>query len=153
MRRHASKDFLWGTATSSCQIEGAVDEDDRGKSIWDIFSHTPGKIEDGFSGDRANEHYHRYKEDVRLIKALGVKTYRFSMAWTRVFPDGTGRPNLMGLDFYNRLVDELLANGIEPAPRSTIGTCHRRSRTASAAGSRVTRRRPSRTMPPVSRNA
>lgn len=116
--RHASapfpKDFLWGTATSSYQIEGAVDEDGRGKSIWDIFSHTPGKIEDGTTGDRANEHYHRYREDVVLIKALGVKAYRFSIAWPRVFPEGLGQPNAKGLDFYNRLVDELLANGIEP---------------------------------------
>ena len=108
------KDFLWGTATSSYQIEGAVNEDGRGKSIWDIFSHTPGKIEDGSTGDRANEHYHRYKEDVALIKALGVKAYRFSIAWPRVFPDGAGQPHPNGLDFYNRLVDELLANGIEP---------------------------------------
>ncbi|MBB4394448.1 GH1 family beta-glucosidase [Bradyrhizobium sp. ERR14] len=108
------KDFLWGTATSSYQIEGAVDEDGRGKSIWDIFSHIPGNIEDGSTGDRANEHYHRYKEDVALIKALGVKTYRFSIAWPRVFPEGFGQPNPKGLDFYDRLVDELLANGIEP---------------------------------------
>jgi beta-glucosidase len=108
------KDFVWGTATSSYQIEGAVDEDGRGKSIWDTFSHTPGKIEDGTNGDRANEHYHRYKEDVQLIKQLGVKAYRFSIAWPRVFPNGAGKPNPKGLDFYNRLVDELLANGIEP---------------------------------------
>ena len=108
------KDFLWGTATSSYQIEGAVDEDGRGKSIWDIFSHTPGKIEDGTTGDRANEHYHRYKDDVRLIRDLGVKAYRFSIAWPRVFPEGTGQPNPKGLDFYNRLVDELLANGVTP---------------------------------------
>ncbi|SCB44779.1 beta-glucosidase [Bradyrhizobium shewense] len=108
------KDFLWGTATSSYQIEGAVGEDGRGKSIWDIFSHIPGNIEDGSTGDRANEHYHRYKEDVALIRALGVKAYRFSIAWPRVFPDGTGQPNPKGLDFYDRLVDELLANGIEP---------------------------------------
>ena len=108
------KDFLWGTATSSYQIEGAVNEDGRGRSIWDTFTHTPGKIEDGSNGDRANEHYHRYKEDVRLIKDLGVKAYRFSIAWPRVFPEGTGAPNPKGLDFYNRLVDELLANDIEP---------------------------------------
>jgi beta-glucosidase len=106
--------FLWGTATSAYQIEGAVNEDGRGKSIWDTFSHTPGKIEDGTTGDRANDHYHRYKEDVRLIRDLGVKAYRFSIAWPRVFPDGTGTPNPKGLDFYDRLVDELLANGIEP---------------------------------------
>jgi beta-glucosidase len=116
--RHAPgsfpKNFLWGTATSSYQIEGAVNEDGRGPSIWDVFSHTPGKIEDGTNGDRANDHYHRYKEDVRLIKDLGVKAYRFSIAWPRVFPDGSGSPNPKGLDFYNRLIDELLANGIEP---------------------------------------
>jgi beta-glucosidase len=116
--RHAPagfpNDFLWGTATSAYQIEGAVDEDGRGRSIWDTFAHTPGKIADHSTGDRANDHYHRYKEDVGLIKQLGVKAYRFSIAWPRIFPDGTGAPNPKGLDFYNRLVDELLANGIEP---------------------------------------
>jgi beta-glucosidase len=106
--------FVWGTATSSYQVEGAVNEDGRGRSIWDTFTHTPGKIEDGSTGDRANDHYHRYKEDVGLIRDLGAKAYRFSIAWPRVFPDGTGAPNPKGLDFYNRLVDELLANGIEP---------------------------------------
>src|SRR6195256_5755125 len=116
--RHAAasfpKDFLWGTATSAYQIEGAVNEDGRGRSIWDTFAHTPGKIEDHTTADRANDHYHRYKEDVRLIKSLGVKAYRFSIAWPRVFPDGTGAPNPKGLDFYNRVIDELLAKGIEP---------------------------------------
>src|SRR3981081_4486389 len=106
--------FLWGTATSAYQIEGAVDEDGRGRSIWDTFSHTPGRIEDHSNADRANDHYHRYKEDVRLIKDLGVKAYRFSIAWPRVFPQGTGAPNPKGLDFYDRLLDELLGNGIEP---------------------------------------
>lgn len=108
------KDFLWGTATSAYQIEGAVDEDGRGRSIWDTFAHTPGKIADHTTADRANDHYHRYKEDVGLIKLLGVKAYRFSIAWPRIFPDGTGTPNPKGLDFYNRLIDELLAKGIEP---------------------------------------
>ena len=116
--RHAPakfpKDFLWGTATSAYQIEGAVNEDGRGRSIWDTFAHTPGRIEDHTTADRANDHYHRYKEDVGLIKSLGVKAYRFSIAWPRVFPDGTGAPNPKGLDFYNRLIDQLLANGIEP---------------------------------------
>ena len=106
--------FVWGTATSAYQVEGAVDEDGRGRSIWDIFAHTPGKIGDHSNADRANDHYHRYKEDVRLLKELGVKAYRFSIAWPRVFPDGTGTPNPKGLDFYHRLVDELLAAGIEP---------------------------------------
>src|ERR1700716_818389 len=116
--RHAlapfPKGFLWGTATSAYQIEGAIDEDGRGRSIWDTFSHTPGKIADHSNADRANDHYHRYKEDVGLIKELGVKAYRFSIAWPRVFPQGTGAPNPKGLDFYDRLVDELLKNGIEP---------------------------------------
>src|SRR5438105_7417304 len=116
--RHAAASFpngfLWGTATSAYQIEGAVHEDGRGRSIWDTFAHTPGKIGDHSNADRANNHYHRYKEDVRLIKELGVKAYRFSIAWPRVFPEGTGAPNPKGLDFYDHLVDELLANGIEP---------------------------------------
>src|SRR5438105_6445391 len=116
--RHAAASFpngfLWGTATSAYQIEGAVDEDGRGRSIWDTFAHTPGKIGDASNADRANDHYHRYKEDVGLIKQLGVKAYRFSIAWPRVFPEGTGAANPRGLDFYNRLVDELLKNGIEP---------------------------------------
>ena len=108
--RHAPapfpKDFVWGTATSSYQIEGAVNEDGRGRSIWEI--------EDGSNADRANDHYHRYREDVGLIRDLGVRAYRFSIAWPRVFPEGSGAPNPKGLDFYNRLVDELLKNGIEP---------------------------------------
>ena len=106
--------FVWGTATSAYQIEGAVDEDGRGRSIWDTFAHTPGKIGDHTNADRANDHYHRYKEDVRLIRELGVRAYRFSIAWPRVFPQGTGAPNPGGLDFYDRLLDELLANDIEP---------------------------------------
>lgn len=106
--------FLWGTATASYQIEGAVNEDGRAPSVWDTFSHTPGKVVANATGDVADDHYHRYKEDVQLMKALGVKCYRFSIAWPRVFPDGGRQPNPKGLDFYNRLVDELLANGIQP---------------------------------------
>jgi beta-glucosidase len=106
--------FLWGTATASYQIEGAWDEDGKGESIWDRFAHTPGKIKNGDTGDVALDHYHRYKEDVQLIKALGAKAYRFSISWPRIFPDGTGAPNPKGLEFYSRLADELLANGIEP---------------------------------------
>jgi beta-glucosidase len=106
--------FIWGTATSAYQIEGAVNEDGRGRSIWDTYAHTPGKIGDRSTADRANDHYHRYKEDVGLIKELGAKAYRFSIAWPRVFPNGTGTPNPKGLDFYDRLVDELLKVGIEP---------------------------------------
>src|SRR3954454_3334279 len=106
--------FLWGTATASYQVEGAVAEDGRAPSVWDTFSHTPGKVVNNSTGDIADDHYHRYKEDVQLMKSLGVKTYRFSIAWPRVFPQGAGAPNPKGLDFYNRLVDELRANGIEP---------------------------------------
>jgi beta-glucosidase len=113
-RTNFPKGFVWGTATSAYQIEGAVHEDGRGPSIWDTFSHTPGKIDDNANGDRATDHYHRYKQDVGLIAALGAKAYRFSIAWPRIFPEGTGTPNPKGLDFYDRLVDELLRNGIEP---------------------------------------
>ncbi|WP_433973762.1 GH1 family beta-glucosidase [Tunturiibacter lichenicola] len=114
IERHFPQGFLWGSATASYQVEGAVNEDGRGPSIWDTFSHTPGKVKNNDTGDVANDHYHRYKEDVQLMKALGLKTYRFSVAWPRVFPQGTGAPNPKGLDFYNRLVDELLANNIQP---------------------------------------
>jgi beta-glucosidase len=107
-------EFLWGTATSAYQIEGAVNEDGRGPSIWDRYVRTPGKIADRSSGDVTSDSYHLYKEDVRLMKALGAKAYRFSIAWPRVFPEGIGTPNPKGLDYYNRLLDELLANGIEP---------------------------------------
>ena len=106
--------FLWGSATAAYQVEGAVKEDGRGLTIWDTFSHTPGKIVDGGTGDIADDHYHRYKEDVQLMKNLGAKTYRFSIAWARVFPNGAGAPNPKGLDFYNNLVDELLKNDIQP---------------------------------------
>ncbi|WP_298262029.1 GH1 family beta-glucosidase [Bradyrhizobium sp.] len=106
--------FRWGTATSAYQIEGAVNEDGRGASIWDRFVRLNDKIIDQSTADVANDHYHRYKEDVQLIKKLGAKAYRFSIAWPRIFPEGTGAANPKGLDFYSRLVDELLANGIEP---------------------------------------
>src|SRR5271154_2643334 len=106
--------FLWGSATASYQVEGAVNEDGRGPSIWDTFSHNPGKTNNGDTGDIADDHYHRYKEDVQLMKDLGLKTYRFSVAWPRAYPQGAGTPNPKGLDFYNRLVDELLANNIHP---------------------------------------
>jgi beta-glucosidase len=106
--------FLWGTATSAYQIEGAVNEDGRGPSIWDRFAHTRGTISDQCNADTATDHYHLYKEDIQLMKALGAKAYRFSIAWPRVFPEGAGSPNPKGLDFYNRLLDELSANGMEP---------------------------------------
>ena len=105
--------FVWGAATSSYQIEGAWDEDGKGPSIWDTFSHTPGKVADGDTGDVACDHYHRYREDVALLGDLGVSAYRFSVSWPRVMPDGvTVEPR--GLDFYDRLVDELRSRGIAP---------------------------------------
>ena len=106
--------FRWGVATSSYQIEGAVAEDGRGASIWDTFSHTPGRIADGSNGDVACDHYHRYRDDVALMASLGISDYRFSIAWPRVQPDGTGAANAAGLDFYRRLVDALLEQGIRP---------------------------------------
>jgi beta-glucosidase len=105
---------VWGAATSAYQVEGAVNDDGRGPSIWDRFVHAKGTIADGSNADITNDHYHLYKDDVQLIRALGARAYRFSIAWPRVFPDGSSAPNPKGLDFYNRLVDELLANGIEP---------------------------------------
>lgn len=107
-------DFLWGASTASYQIEGAWNEDGKGASIWDTFSHKIGKVKHGDTGDVACNHYHLYKHDVKLMKALGLKAYRFSTAWTRFFPEGRGKPNAKGRDFYNRLVDELLENNIEP---------------------------------------
>lgn len=115
-RREFPEGFKWGVATSAYQIEGAWDEDGKGQSIWDTYAHTPGKIRDGSTGDIANDHYHRYKEDVALMKGMGANAYRFSICWPRIFPEGTGTPNPKGLDFYNRLVDEMLAAGIEPFP-------------------------------------
>jgi len=107
-------DFLWGSATASYQVEGAVHEDGRGPSIWDTFSHTQGKTFNGDTGDVADDFYHRYPADIALMKSFGLKAFRFSVAWPRVFPVGTGTPNPKGLDFYNRLVDALLAAGIQP---------------------------------------
>ncbi len=106
--------FLWGSATASYQVEGAVKEDGRGASIWDTFSHTPGKTHEGDTGDVADDYYHRYKEDIGLMKALGLKGCRFSIAWPRIFPTGTGTPNQKGLDFYKRMVDALLEAGVAP---------------------------------------
>ena len=108
--------FRWGVATSSYQIEGSPEADGKGRSIWDTYAHTPGKIAHGHTGDVANDHYRRYRDDVALMKSLGVTAYRFSISWPRIFPKGTGQANAKGLDFYNRLVDELLAAGIEPFP-------------------------------------
>ncbi|MGC5032243.1 GH1 family beta-glucosidase [Micromonospora sp. DT229] len=106
--------FRWGVSTSAYQIEGAADTDGRGPSIWDTFAHTPGRIADGSSGQVACDHYHRYPEDIALMAELGVSAYRFSVAWPRVRPTGSGAVNPAGLDFYERLVDGLLDRGIEP---------------------------------------
>ncbi|WP_154942752.1 GH1 family beta-glucosidase [Micromonospora palomenae] len=106
--------FRWGVSTSAYQIEGGADADGRGPSIWDTFAHTPGRIVDGSTGDVACDHYHRHGEDVALMAGLGVSAYRFSIAWPRVQPGGTGAANPAGLDFYDRLVDDLLAAGIDP---------------------------------------
>ncbi len=106
--------FIWGCATAAYQIEGGAKDDGRGPSTWDVFSHTPGKTHDGDTGDVADDSYHLYKEDVKLLKALGAGGYRMSMSWSRVFPSGKGEVNQKGLDYYSRVVDELLANGITP---------------------------------------
>lgn len=110
------QDFLWGYSTSSYQIEGATEADGRGPSIWDSFGRIPGKIVGGDTGASGCDHYRRYAEDVELLAGSGVKAYRFSTAWSRILPQGTGGVNAAGLDFYDRLVDALLAKGIEPWP-------------------------------------
>jgi beta-glucosidase len=106
--------FVWGCATAAYQVEGAAREDGRKASVWDTFAHQPGHIAMGHTGDVATDQYHRYRQDVQLMKWLGVKAYRFSIAWPRVFPDGDGQPNEKGIAYYQRLVDALLEAGIEP---------------------------------------
>ena len=106
--------FLWGAATASYQIEGAANEDGRGKSVWDTFSHTPGKTAKGETGDVACDHYHRFAQDAAMIGKLRIPNYRFSIAWPRVLPNGEGAVNPKGIEFYNRLVDALLANNVNP---------------------------------------
>lgn len=108
------KGFILGTSTAAYQIEGAAAEDGRGPSIWDTFSHEPGHIANGDTGDTACDHYHRYPQDIGLMKSLGVNGYRMSVSWSRVLPEGKGRVNSKGLDFYDRLVDALLENNIDP---------------------------------------
>ncbi|WTL51062.1 GH1 family beta-glucosidase [Streptomyces sp. NBC_01497] len=107
-------DFLWGTATASYQIEGAAREDGRTPSIWDVYSHTPGRVLNGDTGDVADDHYHRWHEDLGILADLGVGAYRFSVAWPRVQPTGSGPANAKGLDFYSKLVDGLLEKGVQP---------------------------------------
>ena len=104
--------FTWGAATAAYQIEGAVTEDGRGPSVWDTFSHTPGKVRGGDTGDVACDSYHRYAQDADLIKSLGLSTYRFSIAWPRIFPTGEGPVNQAGLAYYKRLLDALAAPSI-----------------------------------------
>lgn len=106
--------FVWGVATAAFQIEGATREDGRGPSIWDTFCATPGKVENGDTGEIACDHYHLWENDLELIQGLGVSAYRFSLSWPRILPEGTGRVNSKGLDFYDRLVDGMLARGLEP---------------------------------------
>lgn len=108
------EDFIWGVSTASYQIEGNVDADGRGRSIWDTFSHTPGKVAGDDTGDVACDHYRRYADDVALLHELGIPAYRFSLAWPRIQPGGRGPGNAAGLDFYDRLIDELLRYGITP---------------------------------------
>lgn len=108
------KDFRWGAATAAYQIEGASSEDGKGKSIWDTFTKVKGAIQNDDTGDVACDHYHRWRDDVELMRKIGLKNYRFSIAWTRILPDGVGTVNQKGLDFYDKLVDELLKKGIEP---------------------------------------
>src|SRR5437667_3000923 len=105
-------DFVWGTATASFQIEGASRADGRGESVWDRFCATPGKVRNGDTGEVACDFYHRFRDDVALMGELGLDAFRFSISWPRVLPRGRGKVNQIGLDFYDRLVDELLARGI-----------------------------------------
>ncbi|HLI77172.1 MAG TPA: family 1 glycosylhydrolase, partial [Acidobacteriaceae bacterium] len=107
-------DFLWGIATSAFQVEGAWNEDGKGESVWDRFAHTPGKIRGAATADVACDHYHRYREDLKLVTAMNLKSYRFSIAWPRIQPNGTGPANPKGLDHYSRVVDTVLENGLRP---------------------------------------
>ncbi len=111
---HFPRDFVWGASTASYQVEGAANEDGRGESVWDRFCATPGKVRNGDNGAIACDFYHRYPEDIALMRELGLDGFRLSIAWPRVLPEGRGRVNPKGLDFYDRLVDTLLANGITP---------------------------------------
>ena len=111
---HLPRDFVWGAATASYQIEGAAHDDGRSESVWDRFCATPGKVRNGDDGSIACDFYHRYRDDVALMHELGLDAFRFSVAWPRVLPQGRGPVNEAGLDFYDRLVDELLGSGITP---------------------------------------
>lgn len=108
------KDFIFGAATAAYQVEGAAFEDGKGKNIWDVYSHQPGRIRDNHNGDIACDHYHRFKEDVQIMKEMGIKAYRLSTSWSRIYPEGTGTVNQKGVEFYDRLIEELLKNDITP---------------------------------------
>lgn len=107
-------DFLWGASSAAYQIEGASAEDGKGKSIWDVYAHEKGNTYKGTSGDVAVDHYHKYKEDVSLMKKMGLKAYRFSISWSRIIPEGEGKVNINGLQFYHNLIHELKKAHIEP---------------------------------------
>ena len=124
--------FIWGASTAAYQIEGAVTADGRGPSVWDTFSHTPGKVRGGDTGDVACDSYHRYREDIALIASLGLRSYRFSISWPRVQPGGRGAANQRGLDYYRALLDALASRASRPPPPSTTGTCRRNCRTRGA---------------------
>jgi beta-glucosidase len=110
----SSSDFLWGSATASYQVEGAYEEDGRGRTVWDDYSHTPGKVANGDTGDVATDHYHRFKEDIQLIQDMGINSYRLSLAWSRIIPDGEGAVNRAGIDHYNEVFDALEEANIVP---------------------------------------
>ncbi len=111
------KGFTWGTSTSAYQIEGGYKEDGKGESIWDRFTHNPGNILNNDTGDTACDHYHLYKEDIKLMKEIGISSYNFSISWPRIYPDGDGKVNQKGIDFYRRLAELLIENGIKPVAK------------------------------------
>lgn len=127
-------DFLWGSASAAYQVEGAWNEDGKGMSNWDKFVRIPDKTFQGTTGDKAVDHYHMYKEDVRLMAEMGLKTYRFSIAWSRIIPDGNGEVNEKGLKFYDDLINELLEITLFLWLQSIIGICHRHWKTSIMVG-------------------
>lgn len=135
----ASPKFIWGVSTSSYQIEGAVNEDGRGPSIWDTYCRQSGRIANGDTGDVACDHYHRYGEDIALMRDLGIDAYRFSISWPRVMPNGRGEVNEAGVSFYHRLIDRLLASGIDPGFASITGTFRRHWATSVAGQTAIAR--------------